>query len=200
MLAVWNDILSKALRCVDEVHPELNTDNAEFFPVSQFLIEAATYVLRVAPPRALGAGKDMPVDSLTAYEDGSGSMPLPSNFLRLASFRIKGWKRTVNIPIFDDSPRYQQQFNITLRGGEEFPVVALCDGLTRLEYFSSRLGPYAEVEVAKYHPVPNYDEEYPASLVDAVAWKAAELSLSAMTDTNAAQIAAQKVIEHIQAL
>lgn len=200
MLAVWNDILSKALRCVDEVHPEVNANNAEFFPSSHFLVEAATYVLRVAPIRTLGSGKDMPIDSLTACEDGSGFMPLPSDFLRLASFKMKGWKRVVNYPIFDDSPRYPQQFNLTLRGGEHFPVVALCDGLTRLEYYSSSLGPFAEVEVAKYYPTPNLEEDFPARLTDVVAWKVAELSLSAMTDTNAAQIAAQKVIEHIQAL
>lgn len=200
MLAVWNTILEKALRCVDEVHPDANTANADFYPVSHFLLEAATYIMRVAPIRILGLGKDLPVDDLTAYEDGSGSMPLPSNFLRLASFRMRGWRRAVNVPIFDDGPRYQQQLNPTLRGGEEFPVVALCDGQSRLEYYSSRLGPYAKVEVAKYFPVPSYDEEFPTNLVDVVAWKAAELSLSAMNDSNAAQIAAQKVIEHMQAL
>ena len=199
MLGVWDDILKKSLRCVDEVYPESGDANLEFFPVADFLVEAATWVARAVPLAALGLGKELPEEGFTPHVDGSGELPLPSDFLRLLSFKVKGWKRPVVHPMYDTDVKYLQQANPTLRGGEMFPVVAVCDGKSRLEYYSSKLGVYATLEHARYFPRPNVDEEYPANLIDIVAWKCAELTLSSMNDT-AAQLAAARVTEHLQQL
>lgn len=199
MTAIWEDILKKSLRCVDEVYPEVNGVTLGVFPVADFLLEAATWVARVVPTRALGLGRELPVDGLTPHADGSGSLPLPEDFLRLVSFRMKGWKKPVTTPIYDTDARYAQQSNPTLRGGVTFPVVAICDGETRMEYYSSPLGIYAEVERASYFPKPNTEEDFPASLAYAVAWKCAELTLSSMNDT-AATLAAERVAEQIKTL
>lgn len=199
MTAIWEDIIKKSLRCVDEVYPEVNGVTLGVFPVADFLIEAATWVARVVPTRALGLGRELPVDGLTPHADGSGSLPLPEDFLRLVSFRMKGWKKPVTTPIYDTDARYAQQSNPTLRGGVTFPVVAICDGETRMEYYSTPLGVYAEVERASYFPKPNLESDFPASLAYAVAWKCAELTLASMNDT-ATALATQRVAEHIQAL
>lgn len=200
MLAVWNDILKKSLRCVDEVYPESGDANIDFFPVSEFLVEAATWVARTVPLRALGLGVKLPISGLTPHADGSGELPLPSDFLRLLSFKMKGWKRTVTNPIYDTDVRYEQQANLTLRGGEIFPVVAICDGESRLEYYSSSLGPYASVDQARYFPYPDIQKEFPEVLIDLTAWKVAELTLSSMNDQASAQLANQRIAEHLQAL
>lgn len=200
MLAAWSDILKKALRCVDEVYPDSGDENLGFFPVEDFVVEAATWVVRVVPLRALGAGVELPTSELNPHTDGSGELPLPSNFLRLAAFRMEGWKRGVTAPIYDTDERYLQQSNLTLRGGENFPVVAICDGGTRLEYYSSALGQYAKVADARYLPRPNVGEAFPENLANITAWKCAELTLASMNDVASAQLAAQKVTEHLQAL
>lgn len=199
MTAIWEDILKKSLRCVDEVYPEVNGVTLGVFPVADFLLEAATWVARVVPTRALGLGRELPVDGLTPHADGSGSLPLPEDFLRLVSFRMKGWKKPVTTPIYDTDARYAQQSNPTLRGGVTFPVVAICDGESRMEYYSTPLGVYAEVERASYFPKPNLESDFPANLAYAVAWKCAELTLASMNDT-ATALATQRVAEHIQAL
>lgn len=199
MQAIWQNIQSKALRCIDEVYPEFDPSNDEFFPVTNFLIEAATIVARAVPSRALGSGKELPIEGLVPHSDGSGTLPLPPDFLRLLTFKMVGWMRPVVTPIYDQDTRYIQQSNRILRGGEANPVVALCDGNTRLEYYSSSLGPYAEIEKAKYFPMPSLEESYPEGLIDVTAWKVAELTLSSMADASA-QIAAQKVNDHISLL
>ena len=102
-------------------------------------------------------------------------------------------------PIYDTDARYAQQSNPTLRGGVTFPVVAICDGDSRMEYYSTPLGVYAEVERASYFPKPNLESDFPTNLAYAVAWKCAELTLSSMNDT-AATLAAERVAEQIKTL
>ena len=200
MTEIWNTILRKALRCVDEVYPDSEAQNLGEFPIAAFAVEAATWVARVVPTHALGKGQDIPLEGFTPNTDGSGTLPLPSDFLRLVSFRMKGWVRAVNSPIRDTDARYAQQYNKTLRGGEVFPVVALCDGDTKLEYYSSSLGKYAQVMDARYFPIPSDDADFPENLWDITAWKIAEMVLSSMNDVSSAQLASAKVTEHLQAL
>lgn len=200
MLQVWDDIRGKALKCIDETYPDSDNANAAFFPVDDFMLEAARWIIGVVPAKVLGAGAEIPTDKLDAHADGSGSLPLPADFMRLIAFRMKGWLRPVTEPIYDTDIRYAQQFNRTLRGGEARPVVVISRGGTRLEYFSSTLGEQARIVEARYMGLPTTEGPYPEKLKDITAWKLAELILSCMNDLPAAQLCAAKVNEHLQTL
>ncbi|MEG1622807.1 MAG: hypothetical protein RR330_05485 [Alistipes sp.] len=200
MPQVKDAILRKALVCIDEVYPEANSLNAAFFPLEQFIDEAARFVVNAVPLRALGAGKEFDKSTLLASSDGSGSISLPPDFIRLLRFRIEGWQRPVVAAIYDTDIRYSQQFNKTLRGGNSKPVVVICRDLGRLEYYSSSRGSFAKIAESKYFGYSIMDDTYPLLLVDLTAWKLAELVLSSMNDVPAMQLCAAKVNENMQLL
>jgi len=85
-----------------------------------------------------------------------GRIALPSDFLRLLTFKMSSWRRAVTMAISEDSPLYMQQFSAYpgVRGSALKPVVAIvqdADGLV-LEYF-----PHVSsdsVERAQYVPIP----------------------------------------------
>ena len=199
-MALRDDIKEKALVCIDEVYTTSEAGNASFFPVDRVLDEAARWVVHAVPLKALGPGTDLSVQSLEAREDGTGSLLLPEDFIRLLRFRMKGWCRPVIIPIRDTDERYAQQFNPVLRGGDCKPVVALCEDDRRLEYFSSSKGAGATAEEARYFGITEVDDAYPERLADITAWKTAELVMAVMNDIAAMQICAGKVAEILQLL
>ena len=199
-MALRQNITEKALVCIDEAHVASDKANASLFPVDRMLDEAARWVVRAVPLRALGPGKELPVQSLEAREDGTGSLPLPEDFIRLLRFRMKGWRRPVVVPIRDTDEVYTQQFNRILRGGESKPVVALCEDDRRLEYFSSSKGAGATVEEARYFGFTEVNDSYPERLADITAWKTAELVLTVMSDMTGIQLCAGKVTEILQLL
>lgn len=199
-MALRDDIKEKALVCIDEVYATSEAGNASLFPVDRMLDEAARWVVHAVPLKALGPGTELPVQSLEAREDGTGSLLLPEDFIRLLRFRMKGWCRPVVIPIRDTDERYTQQFNPVLRGGDSKPVVALCEDDRRLEYFSSSKGSGATVEEARYFGFSEVDDTYPERLADITAWKTAELVMAVMNDIAAMQICAGKVAEILQLL
>lgn len=199
-MALRNEIAEKALVCIDELPAASCKANASFFPVDRMLDEAARWVVRAVPLKALGPGKELPVQSLEAREDGTGSLSLPDDFVRLLRMRMEGWRRPVVVPIRDTDDAYVQQFNHVLRGGESKPVVALCEDDRRLEYFSSSKGADAKIAEARYFGFTEVNDDYPERLADITAWKTAELVLAVMNDTAAMQICAGKVTEILQLL
>ncbi|MEG2370850.1 MAG: hypothetical protein RSB23_06775 [Alistipes sp.] len=200
MPQIREDVLRKALFCIDEVYPDANTLNTAFFPLERFVDEAAMWVVRSVPIRALGAGSDFTDCDFIPNPDGSGSIYLPQDFVRLIRFRVEGWLRPVTTPIYDTDARYAQQFNKTLRGGDAHPVVVLCDGNTRLEYFSSMDGEEAALSEALYFGFLKVDNNYPENLICLTAWKLAELVLSATHDIQGMQVCGAKITEQIQLL
>lgn len=200
-----DDILAKASRCIDEVYPMPNDINAPFLPTEQFLDEAAEWVIRAVPVRALGAGisVSLPEDdteALTINEDGSGRVKLQDDFKRLLYFKASDWVRPVITPIYDTDIAYSQQFNPFLRGTIFRPVVAICKGETEIEFFSLR--PHNTEATVEYRYFGySWDEDnYPKELVDATAWKVAELVLISIQSLTAAQACAAKVTDIIQLL
>lgn len=199
-MALRDEIKDKALVCIDEVCATSEAANAYFFPVDNMLDEAAGWVIRAVPLRALGSGKDIPTAGLETRADGTGMLPLPEDFVRLLSFRMEGWHRPVVVPIRNTDGAYVQQFNPVLRGGDSKPVVALCEEERRLEYFSSSRGRDAEIAEARYFGFTALGDDYPRRLADITAWKTAELVLAVLNDTAAMQICAGKVNEILQLL
>lgn len=61
----------------------------------------------------------------TTYQDGTGIIYLPSDFLRLSSLKMVAWDRAVSKPITEEHPLYNLQKNSVTRGKPSKPVVVL---------------------------------------------------------------------------
>ncbi|MDE5875920.1 MAG: hypothetical protein K2H47_00210 [Muribaculaceae bacterium] len=123
-------------------------------------------------------------------EEGSGTVLLPSGFLRLVSFRLEGWQRTLRTAGHHDDPlhRLQQQPVRALRGSDARPCCFLTTGplgpvltyfcspkAAAIEEFSNTSRQIAE---ALYIPVPVIDRdgaiELPRLALSTVAKRCAE--------------------------
>jgi len=52
-----------------------------------------------------------------------GTLTLPDDFIRLHTFKMKGWERPVHFPINTENPQYKEQFNTWGRGGNAKPII-----------------------------------------------------------------------------
>lgn len=188
-------IIDRALRCIDEIYPADNDANIVHFPLTDFVDEAARRVLLSAPLHAVPLAKSFAGAPLTEHGDGTGSVELPPDFLRLARFRMEGWQRAVLVPLTDDSLAYALQSNPYLRGGVAKPVAALVRGGTALEYYSLPEGSPAAVAEALYIPFTAVDDTFPARLVEVAAWVLASLVLGVSSEAKGAQEAAARANE-----
>ena len=180
-------IISKAMRCIDEVTANAPIEEG-LFPTDVFFCEALRWVIDVVPLHQLGEGEMLVLGSLNV-SDGVGSGLLPDDFARLISFKANDWSRAVVTPIYDTDPQYIQQSSRVLRGKPSRPVVAICKGKTVLEYYTTTL--YGDAYTAQYIP---YDViSIPPHLEDMVAWKLAEIVLLSISDANAAAVCSARV-------
>lgn len=190
-MATRADIIKKAFLCIDEVYPDGHTpSDIEEFHVEDFVDDAARFVGRVAPIRALGQGT-----SFTNAEKTGNSITLPEGFVRLIAFKMSDWALPVSEALYSDSPRYRQQADPILKGSITRPIVFICNGGTTLEYYSSA----GLVQTAQAFVVSS-TEDYPEQLGEAIAWRTAELVLSAMNDAQAVQFAQGQLKQVIEAL
>ena len=77
------------------------------------------------------------VDLLTSTKDGTrmiGQLDIPSDFIRLHTFKMSSWERPVHRPISIENPEYKYQFNRWGRGGNAKPIVAR--NSTKLEIYT----------------------------------------------------------------
>ena len=128
---------------------------------------AARIVITLAPARMLGDGENIVGTGTTIgwYGTGTcvgGSIPLPSDFLRILTFKMDDWKKEVRRFITDTDPEYDLQFSeyAGLRGNQRNPVVAIthAGGSQCLEFFSSRHSSAQDtngIDTAKYMKVPS---------------------------------------------
>lgn len=174
------EIEKKAYVCLDEFYPDqpLSSDT-EGFPIAKFLDDAIRYVGRVAPVRALGQGVDFSQNPIE-----NSSVELPDGFVRLISFQMSDWDLPVVEALYSDNPRYLQQADPVLKGSTKRPVVFICDGDTTLEWYSSS----STIQKAKAFVVSD-DINYPEKISEVIAWKTAELVLSALNNVAAVQFA-----------
>lgn len=92
--------------------------------INALLDESAKHVLQTAPKHVIipTEGSSV-VPQFTAGEE-NGYIWLPSDYLRLVSFKIAGWKRDAVEPILTTDPKYSLQSTV-LKGGISKPVVVL---------------------------------------------------------------------------
>lgn len=190
-MATRSQIIEKAYKCIDELYPDtpLSSDIEEF-RVEDFVDDAIRFIGRVAPVRALGPGV-----SFVPEETKSNPVALPPGFVRLVAFKMSDWALPVTDALYSDNPRYRQQADPILQGTSHRPVVFITDGDTNLEYYSS-VGDVVKAQAF----VVSSTVDYPEQLSEAIAWKAAELVLSAMNDAQGVQFVQNQIQQLLQAL
>ena len=209
-MATRSNIIEKAYKCLDEVYPDapLSSD-VEEFRVADFVDDAIRFIGRVAPIRALGEGISFIPEVPKAEGEGAATtttttekdsylrvnpVPLPPGFVRLIAFQMSDWALPITDALYSDSPRYQQQADPILMGTTKRPVVFVCDGGKNLEYYSST----GTIKKAQAFTVGAND--YPEALANVIAWKTAEMVLSAMNDVQAVQFAQAQLKQLFEAL
>lgn len=204
-MATRTQIVEKAYKCLDEVYPDtpLSSDIEEFH-VADFVDDAIRFIGRVAPVRALGGEKL----SLTQNSIASSYKisHLTGDIVRLVSLKMSDWDLPVTEFLYTDHPRYKQQSNPVLKGSVKRPVVFITNS-GNLEIYSSN----GSVEEALGFVVDKgltivgggttqYNVDYPDQLSEAIAWKTAELVLSAMNDAQGIQFAQAQLKQLLEAL
>lgn len=197
MTEVKDNIVAKALRCIDEIYPAENALNKSFYPTDVFIDEAVRWVIDNVPVHVL------PFDTtnnkvaivLEGTIDGGKSAKIEGELNgRIIYAKEHGWKRAVLGVIEESDVRYAQQKNRVLRGNNSRPVVALTQGRGAIEWYPSN---DQDILIVK----APYDTEYiPSHLVDITAWKLAEIVLTSMHDIQSASICTAKVNEHLSQL
>lgn len=156
------------------------------------LADAVRLVETEAPRHLLEAGHDLIEANDKDFfmgEDGKGFVVLPDDFMRLISFRMSDWKRTVFEPITEEDPRYALQSSRWkgICGNPEKPVAAIVnrsEGLV-LEFYSCD-DRKATVAQATYLPYPRIDREGGIDVSErcyrAAVYRAASLALASVGD------------------
>lgn len=125
------------------------------------VVEAVRRVESVAPVRFLEAGHNFG-DAVYWGELESGWVLLPEDFMRLISFRMSDWERTVYAAISVSDPKYAKQSSRYkgIRGNPQKPVCAIANRAEgrALEFYSCK-SKDAYVARATYVPYPSIDEE-----------------------------------------
>lgn len=193
-------IINKVLCCLDEAGMTHSIDPLLGDPIENFLDEAGRELLKVAPSYTFKGryANFTPQNSgLVDNGDGSGSVLLPENFVRLVSFRMEGWQRDATQLYTADDPIYAKQSNPYLRGGVANPVVVLCGHL--LQYYSLPKGVVHAVKKAEFliHiPVDLLDDV----LIDALTWLTASKVLDVLHENTQAEMARGQYLQCINLL
>lgn len=125
------------------------------------LVDGVRMACLEAPVYMLGPGHTF-VDTIGWHNKigvGSGRVLLPTDFLRLITFKMSDWERAVTTPIGEDDEEYAMQHSKYggVKGNPEDPVVAIvqyADGLC-LEFFSCKAGESVKVSRARYLKDPS---------------------------------------------
>ena len=202
MEEVKDKIVSKALRCIDEIYPAGNALNESFYSTDVFIDEAVRWVIDNVPVHVLPVDAVENKVSLSApiIKDGMGSAQVSLKG-RIIFVKEDGWKRALLGVIYDTDARYLQQKNRVLRGNNSRPVAALVQGKSELEWYPSNKKDNSTTSLGITVVEAPYDTEYiPSHLVDITAWKLAEIVLTSMHDVQSASICTAKVNEHLSIL
>ncbi len=124
------------------------------------IVEAVRRVETAAPVHFLEEGHNFG-DAVYWGDLESGWVLLPDDFMRLISFRMSDWERTVHAAISVDDPLYAKQSSRYkgIRGNVQKPVCAIVNRAEgkALEFYSCN-SEEAYVSCASYLPYPYIDE------------------------------------------
>ena len=123
--------------------------------------EAIRRVESSAPLSMLDSGHNFGEEGLFWDNYESGFVILPDDFMRLMSFKMSDWEKTITQAITEDSPLYAKQSSRYkgVRGNWQKPVVAIVnrpEGRV-LEFYSCKDN-LAEVIKGTYRPYPKIED------------------------------------------
>ncbi len=184
------EIIKEILNVIDEVGACDGVNIANNYPINTLLDQAGREVLLIAPIGAIERSKSFKSAELLSRDDGSGTVTLPNDFVRLFRFRMRGWHKSVTETIATTSKKYAKQFHRATRGGVARPIVALLGD--KIEYFSVLMDTTPVIEEAEYVYFTSVDEEFPSKLRNALIWLTAVMTLKVMGEYDAAKIATEE--------
>ncbi|MEG1635562.1 MAG: hypothetical protein RR141_04195 [Rikenellaceae bacterium] len=191
-----SELTLKVRQRIDEVGT--NETIALNFPIDAFLLEAANQTLADAPLSLANNIIDFKTAIITIGPDGSGSVKLPLNFIRLVEFKMQGWQRSVfeaHKPT--EKIMLRQRFK-SLRGGSVRPIAIInADTLT---YYSLPTATAHVIEIAKAQVSISSLTDFPDLLTDATAWLTASKVLQVMNEQALANSSLQQYIQIISTL
>ena len=130
------------------------------------ILDAIRSVEYSAPVHLINESEDMEYESIAWFGDkgkSGGSIKLPSDFLRLVSFRMNDWVMPVTTAIGVESPDYAKQKSkfAGVRGNIYRPVVAITHegGDNYLEFYSCSGGEEADIIDARYLKIPEAQQD-----------------------------------------
>lgn len=143
----------------ESAYLESSTDNMELDEIIRAkLSDAARAIVEMCPSSLLNADAlTLQSDEQVTNTDGSGYIVLPDDFLRLVSFKLASWNRTVTSAAEEGSSTDLMQRNVFTRGTPLKPVCVFghrADGKRIMEYFIAGDDNH-EVERALYVPLPS---------------------------------------------
>lgn len=200
---VRDEIIKKAYQCIDEVYPDTTYQDISSFNVDAFLDQAAKIIINTAPLRVLSSEDIRMSVTQVGYDNGVIRLLMPTNFQRLVSFKMEDWAHSITNFLDEDSPRYHQQSNPVLRGTPSRPAAFITSGGQLIEVYTTNANTSSSNKgIAHFYAIlfDTVDDTYPQKLHDVTAWKTAELVLSALNDTQAAQICQAHTQEILQSL
>lgn len=194
-MATRESIIEKAQYCLSEsTNAGVNFIEDNILPVEHFVDEAGRRVIMLAPLRVLGKGKTF--GGLALINNGVVEIELPNDFIRLISFKMEDWERAVHTPIYDTDPQYAWQLHPATRGGKTKPVVAITNGGTKLEGYTT--SDDDTIKNFQYFAYTSINDNFPEKLEDATAWMTASLYLASMGELDMAKVLESKSIELLQ--
>lgn len=206
-MATRAEIIDKVKERLDEISPFADDEVDAVSLIDRILDESANTVRLAAPVHVL-SNVGIDVTAHISNANGSGYVPLDTNFLRLHTFKMALWNIPVSVAISMDNPKYKLQHHTVTRGGTIKPVVVIranllpvvspkLSGGMLLEYYSVPNDPNPHIiEYARYvRNVPAQEAE--AILIDTIAWQCAGDVYVVQEMPEQAQVAYAKVKEFI---
>ena len=118
------EIIEMVKSRIDELSPFTSTElNPSIELIDKLLDDSDTAIRRKIPLHLIQPARfaNVVVDN----GDGSGYFELPSDFLRLHTFKMSAWTRAITEAISESHPLYAQQKNSVTRGGIIKPVAVI---------------------------------------------------------------------------
>jgi hypothetical protein len=152
------------------------TDTLDLY-INQRLDDCANILHQRAPLYKIIGKNAAPTPIENDPDDGTGYVVIPSDFIRLQSFKMTGWLREVSEYITPDHPDYKKQFTV-LKGKKAKPVLVRNSkyigspdpAITDIfEYYSLSIGDTHTLEKFIYVPTV-VAENVQANLQDALTW------------------------------
>ena len=186
------EYIIKIMQCIDEVHPESQTDISSCYSIDRFLDDAALEMLKIAPKHRITNRADFADHIIEQTGETTGRIKTPEDFVRLTRLRMDGWHRDAVDTITPSDKHYNKKTHHITGGGVSKPVV-VHDG-NWLYYYSLPKGSQHTILNAEAIISTNALDTFDAMIADCVIWLASHKILLITGETQGAT-AAQ---EHFQ--